>query len=170
MLPDRYQNATGAPYRPDESEHRREAAVSRATVHQEMRERFGRLLPFFDRVPDEFVDAEWDLMKRLHLGETLIPNRYKELIGVAVAAASRCRYGSVLHAELARLHGASDAEIEEAVHYTKLVTGWSLLMNGLRVDEGRFEDGVLGAVRFASGERSEPCEGGCSPPMEEGQP
>lgn len=122
--------------------------MGREDVHQEMREILGTVLVSFDRIPDEFVDSEWDLVKRVQFGETLIPNKYKELIGLAVAAVSRCRYGTLLHTEAARLHGATDAELAEAVHYAKLVSGWSIQLTGLQVDQEEFAQQLEGAVAF----------------------
>src|SRR5438132_10139338 len=99
--------------------------MGREDVHQEMKEILGAVLVSFDPIPDEFVDSEWDLVKRVQFGQTLVPNKYKELIGLAVAAVSRCRYGILLHTEAARLYGATSAEVAETVHYAKLVAGWS---------------------------------------------
>lgn len=108
--------------------------MAREDVHREMKEMLGEVIGFVDLIPDEFIDAEWDLIKRVQLGETLIPNKYKELIGLAVAAATRCRYCALFHTESAKLFGATDAEVEEAMHYTKLVIGWSTYINGMQVD------------------------------------
>jgi AhpD family alkylhydroperoxidase len=115
-----------------------------------MQDRFGRVLPHFDRIPDEFVDVEWDLMKRVQFDETLIPKRYKELIALAVTAAGRCPYGAAVHSELARLHGATEAEIEEALRVAKLASGWGVLMTGLQVDPRQFGEEVARAVAYAT--------------------
>ena len=112
--------------------------MSRQDVHNEMKEMFGEVITFVDEIPDQFIDAEWELMKGVQFGETLIPNKYKELIGVSVSAVTRCRYCVLFHTEAAKLFGATEAEIEEAVHYTKLVSGWSVYINGLRVDYDDF--------------------------------
>ena len=120
--------------------------MSRSEVHQEMKEMFGTVISFVDQIPDEFIDSEWDLMKRAQFGETLIPNKYKELIGLAVAAVTRCRYCTLFHTEAAKLFGATDAEIEEAVHYTKIVSGWSVYINGLQVDYDDFAREVAQVV------------------------
>lgn len=122
--------------------------MGREDVEQEMRETLGEVLSAFDRIPDEFVGPEWDLMKRVQFGETLIPNKYKELIGLAIAAVSRCRYGVRLHTEAARLHGASDAEVAEALHYAKLESGWSVHLAGLQVDYDDFAREVERTVTF----------------------
>ena len=137
MLPYRYKIATVGRYGP---------CMAREAVEREMEEMLGTVLSVLERVPDELVDAEWDLLKRAQFGETLIPTRYKELIGVAVAAVLRCPYGARLHTELARLQGATDAEVAEAVHYAGLVTGWSTQMAGLQVDPADFAGEVDRAV------------------------
>jgi AhpD family alkylhydroperoxidase len=113
--------------------------MARTDVQREMKELFGEVIPFIDQIPDEFIDSEWDLIKRVQFGQTLIPNKYKELIGLGVAAATKCRYCALFHTESARLFGATDDEIEEAVHYTKVVSGWSTYINGMQVDYNEFK-------------------------------
>jgi len=82
------------------------------------------------------------------LKETAIPNKYKELIGVGISAAVRCRYCSMFHTEMAKLNGATDAEIEEAVHYAKSSAGWSTYLNGLQVDYDQFQKEVHQAAEY----------------------
>lgn len=125
--------------------------MSRSDVHHEMKEMFGRVISFVDEIPDEFIDSEWDLIKRVQFGETLIPNKYKELIGLAVAAVTRCRYCTLFHTEAAKLFGATEAEVEEAVHYTKLVSGWSTYINGLQVDYEEFASEVAQVAAHVRG-------------------
>lgn len=122
--------------------------MSRQDVHAEMTAMLGTVISFVDQVPDAFIDSEWDLMKRLQFAPTLIPNKYKELMGLAIAAVSRCRYCALFHTEAARLNGATDAEIEEAVHFAKIVTGWSVYLNGLQVDYETFADEIRRVVGF----------------------
>jgi len=124
--------------------------MSRETVQAEMRDMFGTVISFVNEIPDAFIDSEWDLIKRLQFAETLIPNKYKELIGLGVSAVTRCRYCALLHTEAAKLFGATDAEIEEAVHYTKLVSGWSVYINGLQVDYEQFSDEVRRIVGYVT--------------------
>jgi AhpD family alkylhydroperoxidase len=120
--------------------------MARTDVQREMKELFGEVIGFIDLIPDEYIDSEWDLVKRVQFGETLIPNKYKELIGLSVAAVTRCRYCALFHAEAAKLFGATDAEVEEAVHYTKLVSGWSTYLNGMQVDYDEFKAQVARVV------------------------
>ena len=126
--------------------------MGREDVHREMKEMFGTVISFVDQIPDEFIDSEWDLIKRVQFGETRIPNKYKELIGLAISAVTRCRYCTLFHTEAAKLNGATDAEVEEAVHYAKLVSGWSVYLNGLQADYDEFADEVRRVVEYVSGQ------------------
>jgi AhpD family alkylhydroperoxidase len=113
---------------------------SRTEVETEIKETFGLVPSFFARIPDELLDLEWELMKRIELGETLIPNKYKELIGVGVHSETKCRYCTLFHQEAAKLFGATDHEIQEAVHFAKFTVGWSVYVNGIRQDYDQFAE------------------------------
>ena len=119
----------------------------RTTVEAEIKETFGLVPSFFSRIPDSLLDLEWELMKRIELGDTLIPNKYKELIGVAVHSETRCHYCTLFHQEVAKLFGATDEEIQEAVQFAKYTVGWSVYVNGIREDYDQFarELGQIGA-------------------------
>lgn len=112
----------------------------REEAEQEMKETIGLVPTFFKRMPDEYFDYEWELFKRLELGDTLIPNKYKELMGIAIHSETKCRYCTLFHTEAARLFGATEEEIQEAVHYAKMSTGWSTYLNGMQVDYDLFSE------------------------------
>lgn len=113
-------------------------ARPRDQVEREIRETLGLVPSMFDRVPDDVLDYEWTLFKRFELDETLIPNKYKELMGIAIHSETKCRYCTLFHTELAKMYGASDEEIQEAVHYAKHSVGWSAYLNGARQDYDQF--------------------------------
>lgn len=115
-----------------------EMTRSRAEVKQDMKETIGLVPSFFKDIPDEYIDQEWHLFKRLELGETLIPNKYKELMGIAIHSETKCDYCTLFHTEAAKLFGATDEEIQEAVHYAKMSVGWSAYLNGMRQDHDQF--------------------------------
>jgi AhpD family alkylhydroperoxidase len=112
--------------------------MSRDAVEADIRETLGLVPSFFDAVPDSLIESEWTSMKTLELAETTIPNKYKELIGVAVSGATRCRYCAYFHTEAARLFGATDEEIAEAALVAKHTMGWSSYLNALLPDYDRF--------------------------------
>ena len=115
------------------------AVRTRNDVEQDIRETLGLVPSFFERIPDEALDHEWELFKRWELSETEIPNKYKELMMLAVHAETRCRYCTLFHTEVAKLYGATDEEIQEAVHLAKHTVGWSAYLNGIRYDYDEFE-------------------------------
>ena len=112
--------------------------MSRAEVEADIRETLGLVLSFFNEVPDEFLEHEWTLIKTFELGETHIPNKYKELIGIAVSGATRCRYCVYFHSEAARLFGATEEEIAEAALMAKHTMGWSTYLNSMQIDYDTF--------------------------------
>ena len=122
--------------------------MSRADVESDIRQTLGLVLSFFDEVPDELLEHEWASMKAFELGETHIPNKYKELIGVAVSGATRCRYCVYFHTEAARLFGATDEEIAEAAFMAKHTMGWSSYLNSLQVDYDTFTAEIDQAVAY----------------------
>jgi AhpD family alkylhydroperoxidase len=130
---------------------------SRSEVEKEIREEIGLVPTFFDEIPDELLDREWTLFRHFELGETHIPNKYKELIGIAVHAETKCRYCTLFHTEAAKLFGATEEEIQEAVHYAKHTVGWSAYLNGMQqdFDEFRREMGrVAEHLSESSGDRT----------------
>ena len=70
--------------------------------------------------------------------QTAIPNKYKEMIGLAVSGATRCRYCAYFHAEAARLFGATEDEIMETALIAKNTMGWSTYLNTLQFDYDAF--------------------------------
>ncbi len=110
----------------------------RHEVEMEMKETLGLVPGFFKSIPDQYLDYEWQMFKKLELGETLIPNKYKELMGLAIHAETKCVYCTLFHTEAAKLFGATEEEIQEAVHFAKMSIGWSVYLNGMRTDYDEF--------------------------------
>ena len=117
--------------------------MNRQQVYDDIKEMFGVVPGFLKAIPDSSLEMEWNLFKRVQFDEGPIPNKYRELMGLAIAAVSRCRYCAFFHTEAARLNGATDAEIEDAVHFAKSSAGWSAYINGLQTEFEQFKDEVL---------------------------
>jgi AhpD family alkylhydroperoxidase len=98
------------------------------------------LVPSFLRAfPEEAIGAAWDEFKAVQLNPaSAISPKYKELIGLAVAAQIPCRYCSYFHTKAAGLDGASDRELKEAVVMAAITRQWSTVLNGLQTDESQF--------------------------------
>lgn len=132
--------------------------MNRQEVYEEIEQMFGLVPSFFKMLPDSSLELEWKLFKRVQLDEGPIPNKYRELIGLAIAAVTKCRYCSLFHTEVAKLNGATDAEIEDAVHFAKSSAGWSTYLNGMQMDYEQFTSEVKKAcdhVRSTQGAEKE---------------
>ena len=114
--------------------------MARQEVYREMEEMFGLVPEFFKAIPDSTLELEWRLFKQIELDEGAIPNKYRELIGLGIAATTKCRYCALFHMEAAKMFGASEAEITQAVQYAKNSAGWSTWLNGLQFDYEQFKD------------------------------
>jgi AhpD family alkylhydroperoxidase len=94
---------------------------------------------FFQVMADAAVSGAWGEMKGLQLNpNSSLPGKTKELIGLGVAAQVPCRYCVFAHTEFAKLNGASEAEIAEAVAVAGLARQFSAYTNGMQVDESAF--------------------------------
>lgn len=122
--------------------------MNREEVYKDIEGMFGFVPTFLKAVPDSSLELEWQLLKRVQFEEGPIPNKYRELIGVAISAVTKCRYCSVFHTEVAKLNGATDAEIEDAVHFAKSSAGWSTYVNGLQIDYNEFKEEVKRAADY----------------------
>ncbi|OGC94334.1 MAG: hypothetical protein A2W25_00120 [candidate division Zixibacteria bacterium RBG_16_53_22] len=130
--------------------------MNRQQVYKEIEEMFGLVPTFFQAIPDSSLEMEWRLFKRVQFEEGPIPNKYRELIGLGIAAVTKCRYCAYFHTEAARLNGATPEEIEDAIHFAKSSAGWSAYINGLQVDFDQFKDEVqqiAGYIRSKSQEK-----------------
>jgi AhpD family alkylhydroperoxidase len=114
-------------------------AEDRHEVERDIEETFGLVPEFLKSIPDYLLPSEWATMKSLQLSDqTAIPNKYKEMIGLAVSGATRCRYCAYFHAEAARLFGATEDEINETALIAKNTMGWSTYLNTLAFDYDAF--------------------------------
>ena len=113
--------------------------MKREEVYKDIKQYLGLVPEFLTKVPDRTLELEWTLMKATQMEPGAIPNKYRELIGLGIAATTRCQYCTAFHTEFARVAGATDAEIEEAVHYAKSSAGWSAYLNGLQLNLEQFK-------------------------------
>jgi alkylhydroperoxidase/carboxymuconolactone decarboxylase family protein YurZ len=58
---------------------------------------FGIVPGFLKGVPEDVLMQMWPVMKRYILEESRIPPKYREMIGLAVAATLKCPYSEIFH-------------------------------------------------------------------------
>jgi AhpD family alkylhydroperoxidase len=122
-----------------------------SSAYRDMEATLGLVPSFFKQFPEVGIAGAWREFKTIQLNaHSALPGKYKELIGLAVAAQIPCRYCVVFHTEAARLNGASEGEIREAVAMASLTRHWSTFLNGTLTDETVFRretDQVIANVR-----------------------
>src|SRR5262249_54504055 len=119
--------------------------MSREKIYKEIKEMFGDVPTMFKEVPDSSLELEWHLFKKIQFDKGAIPNKYRELIGLAISAITKCKYCIFFHTELAKLYGATQEEIEDALHFAKSSVGWSAYISGLQIDFEQFKKEIKNA-------------------------
>ena len=122
--------------------------MSKKEIYAEIESMFGMVPTFFKAIPERSLAQEWELFKVLQMFESPIPAKYKELIGIGIAAVTKCRYCAYFHTEMAKLNGATEEEIEDAVHYAKSSAGWSAYLNGLQFDFDDFKQELQESLAY----------------------
>ncbi len=123
-------------------------ALSKKDLFREMAEAFGQVPNWLREIPEPGLSGFWGLMRDFYLAETVIPNKYKELMGLAVSGATRCRYCALFHTESARLYGATDAEIAEASLMGGVTMCASTFINAQQTDYDTFRRETLEIVEY----------------------
>lgn len=114
----------------------------------EIESTLGLVPSFLEELPPPSGDQLWGIMRDLQLSdETEIPPKYKELIGLAAAAATNCRYCTLFHTEAAKLHGATPEEIAEANNLAGMTTSFSTFLHGQQTDLNTFRKETEAIVR-----------------------
>lgn len=131
--------------------------MTRQEVYSDMEETLGLVPSFFKTVPDATLEQDWQAFKNIQLAEGVIPNKYKELVGLGISAVSKCRYCTLFHTEVAKMHGATDEEIHEVLRYAGNTALWSAWVNGNQVDYDQFKDELrrVGEYLTAKAERAD---------------
>jgi AhpD family alkylhydroperoxidase len=118
------------------------------TIHKEVADMFGQVPGWMRELPESALNGFWTSMRDLQLAETALPNKTKELIGIAVSGATRCRYCTLFHTEAARLFGATDAEIAEAAAIAGHTMYASTFLNAVQTDYSEFRRETLDMIAY----------------------
>jgi AhpD family alkylhydroperoxidase len=119
----------------------------------EMKAMFGGVPVMFTKLPAHVQTSAWEWFKSMSSPDAAIPPKYGELIGLGVASQIPCDYCVYAHTTMAKMYGATDEEIQEAVMKGAEVRHWSTILNGNQVDYESFKtewDGMLEFVKANS--------------------
>ena len=128
-------------------------ATKKSDLFREVEELFGQVPRWLALMPEEGLGGFWALMRDFYLAETTIPNKYKELIGLAVSGATRCKYCALFHTEAARLYGATDEEVAEASMMGALTMQGSTFINAVQYDYEQFRRETKDIVAYVKSQR-----------------
>jgi AhpD family alkylhydroperoxidase len=119
------------------------AVVDAKSAMEDIRQNFGFVPAFIKRFPAEGLPGAWLAMKNVEMNPaTKLSGKHKSLIALAVASQVPCKYCIIADTEFAKLEGASEREITEAVAMGALVRQWSTILNGVQADEAQYRKDI----------------------------
>jgi AhpD family alkylhydroperoxidase len=124
--------------------------VDGASALKEITQMLGYAPDFLRTFPEEARAGAWKQFRDVQLNPgTALAGKNKELVGLAVASQIPCKFCIIAHTEFAKLNGATDAEIHEAIAMASLTRDLSTMLNGMQVDEQQFHRDVDHLVKGA---------------------
>jgi AhpD family alkylhydroperoxidase len=130
------------------------AVVDAASAARDMERTLGRVPSFIGKFPEPGVAGAWRMTKSIQLNpSTALSGKVKELVGLAVSAQIPCKYCTYFHTEAAKLNGATEVEIREALACAAGTRMFSTVLNGNQIDLASFKretDSIVRHVRRAA--------------------
>ena len=117
-------------------------------VKAEMEAAFGIYPKFMQVFPKHLQPAAWEMIKARGNPEAALAAKYSELIGLGVAAQIPCDYCVYYHTQMAKMLGASDAEIQETIAMAADTRHWSTVLNGSNIQFEAFKTEVDQMLAF----------------------
>lgn len=93
---------------------------------------------FMKALPKDVLVHDYPLWKKYSLGESEIPAKYRELMGLSAAANIKCPYCQLMHRGISQLHGATDKELSEVAYLASLTARWSAMIHAQNYDMETF--------------------------------
>ena len=121
-----------------------------SATQEEIERTLGFTPTFIRRMPRPLLSGWWDQTKALEMNpRTALSGKTKELVSLGVAAQIPCDYCVYFHTEMARLNGATEQEIQEAIGMAALTRFGSTIMHGVQLDPATNRQDVDRVVRNA---------------------
>lgn len=109
-------------------------------ILREIEETMGMVPGFMKALPENVLIQEWPLFKKYNFEETEIPAKYRELMGLAVAANIKCPYCIHFHKGAAQMNGATENEFAETVFLASYTARWSSIIHAQDYDYQKFKE------------------------------
>lgn len=118
------------------------------SAYRDIMQTFGMVPTFLRAYPREGIASAWREFKAIAIDpNTALDTKTKALVALGVASQSSCRSCVLFATDYARLGGATDRELREAVAMAGLTRHWSTLLDGAQLDEHQFRADVDRAMR-----------------------
>lgn len=130
-----------------------------ADLRKELETTFGFVPSFALTTTPVGLRLWWGAVRDFQLSDkTALDGKTKELIGLGVSAQIPCHYCLLFHTEAARLNGATETEIQEAIFMAALTRQGSTILNGAMLDEPTFNREMAKIVNYlkAQGAANQP--------------
>ncbi len=119
-------------------------------AYRDIEQTLGSVPTFFKLFPESGIAGAWAEFKSVQLNpNTRLDGKTKELIGLAVSAQIPCHYCVYFHTAAAKLNGATEEEVREAVAMAAISRHWSTVLNGMQVDFAGFRQETDTVLRLA---------------------
>jgi len=125
-------------------------ADANAKAEAEMKAALGTVPEMMKVYPDHLRASAWGWFKATLSPDAPIPAKYSELISLGVASQIPCDYCIYAHTTMAKMLGATDAEVRAAVASAAGTRHWSTVLNGANVPFEEFKkewDGILAHLK-----------------------
>ncbi len=130
--------------------------MTRQEIISDIQQTLGSTPDWLTNFPDQILEHIWKSVKDFQLGQTTIPNKYKELVGLGVAAQMQCPYCIYFHSEVAKMWGATEHEIQEALSTALLTAGISTYVAGSGYDIQKFKQETDRIIQYAKSQAQQP--------------
>jgi AhpD family alkylhydroperoxidase len=104
----------------------------------DIKKTFGFVPGFMKGLPQDVLMHDWPLMKKYTLGESKVPAKYREPLGLAVAANIKCPYCQLFHKSVAQMYGATPEEFAEIAFLASYTSRWSSMIHAQHYDYDTF--------------------------------
>jgi AhpD family alkylhydroperoxidase len=99
---------------------------------------FGMLPGIMRNTPKDILPQMWPLFKKYQMGTSIIPQKYREMMMLAAAAATKCPYCQTYHKEVAKMYGATVEELNELAVIIGQTSFWSNVLHIQNYDYNTF--------------------------------
>jgi len=128
-------------------------------VLKDIKETLGLVPGFMRGLPPDVLTRYWPIFKKYHAGgDTEIPAKYRELIGLAIASVIRCPYCIFFHTAAAKMLGATDKELSELAFLAGDTPNWSSMIHAQSTDLETFKRETEQIGRYMSEKSKEKIE------------